>query len=174
MAQFNAVGIEGLELSFKEFAEIPDSVIEEMLDAEAKVVVAAHKRSIESLGLVGGSDDPNSGNLRDSIKAHKKAGGRGNGFRRYVLVYPTGKHHTYSGVDKTKTYANSKSGRTYTTGGGEKVATNNDVGFVHEFGAPKRNIKASQWMLKANESSADAAATAAFKVYDKWLKSKNL
>lgn len=168
MARFNADGIEGLALSFQEFAEIPDSVIEEMLDAEAEVIAAAHKRSIESLGLV------DTGALKDSIKAHKKAGGGGNGFKRYVLIYPTGKHHTYTGVEKTKTYANSKSGRTYTTGGGEKVATNSEVGFVHEFGAPRKGIKASQWMQRANESSADKAADAAMKIYDNWLKSKNL
>jgi len=174
MARFNAVGIEGLELSFQEFAEIPDSVIEEMLDAESKVIVAAHKRSIESLGLVGGPDDPNSGKLKESIEAHKKAGGKRHDFKRYVLVYPTGEHHTYTGREKTKTYANSKSGRTYTTGGGKKVSSNNEVGFIQEFGAPKRNIKASQWMQKANESSADEAAASALKVYDAWLKSKNL
>lgn len=164
MAKFNATGIEGLCLSFEEFAAIPDSVVDEMLDAEAGIVVKAHKRSIRSLGLV------DSGKLESSIKAHKKVG-RG---QRYILVYPSGAHHKYSGVEKTKVYKVSKHGRTYTTGGGIKTATSGDVGFVHEFGAPKRGIKASQWMLKANEQCADEAVGAAMTVYDEWLKSIDL
>lgn len=174
MASFNATGIEGLMLSFEQFAAIPDETIEDMLDAEAKVVVAAHKRSITTLGLVGGPEDPNRGKLLASIKAHKKAGGRNNDFQRYVLVYPTGPHHTFHRREVVKTYANSKHGRTYTVGGDDQTASANEVGFVHEFGAPKRNIKASQWMLKANESSADEAAAAAMAVYDDWLESINL
>lgn len=164
MAKFNATGIEGLELSFDEFERMPEKVIDDILDAEARVVVSAHKASISSLGLV------DSGKLRDSIKAHKKVGGG----KRYVLVYPEGTHHTYNGVKKTKAYIRSKHGRTYTYGGGTKVATNNDVGFVHEFGAPKRGIKASQWMETANQRSADEIAAAAYTVYDNWLKSINL
>ena len=147
-----------------EIAEIPENIVDEMLDAQAKVVVAAHKSSIISKGL------HKSGLLASSIKSIKKR----NGGKRYVLVYPTGDHHKYSGREKTGVYARSKSGRTYTYGGGTKTATNNDVGFVHEFGSDGRNIKASQWMKEANERSAEETTQAAFRVYDNWLKSKNL
>ena len=44
MAQFNAKGIDGLMLSLEEFAEIPDAVVEQMLEAGGDVVVAAHKQ----------------------------------------------------------------------------------------------------------------------------------
>lgn len=168
MAKFNATGIEGLMLSFEEFSEIPDEVVEEMLDAASDVVVDAHKKKIQSVGLV------DTGTLRDSIKAHKKAGGAKNGWKRYVLVYPTGKHGTYNRQEKTKAYKRSKHGRTYTVGGDVKDVTNSEVGFIHEFGAPQRGISAKQWMRDANEECADDVENAELEVYDKYLKSKNL
>lgn len=168
MAKFNAQGIDGLLLSMEEFAEIPDAVVEEMLDAGSAVAVEAHKKKIQSLGLV------DTGKLRDSIKAHKKAGGSKNEWKRHVLIYPTGKHGTRKRREVTKTYKRSRHGCTYTVGGDTKAVTNNEVGFIHEFGAPQRGIPASQWMLGANEECADAVAEAEFQVYDNYLKSKNL
>ncbi len=144
MAKFQAEGIDGLMLSLQEFQEIPDDVVEDMLEAAGDVVVDAQKKSVMALGLV------DSGRLLNSIKAHAKIG-RINGQRkRYVLVYPDGKH-------------------------GDSVdVTNNEVGFVHEFGAPKKGIPARQWMRAANEACADAMVQAEFTVYDRWLKSKDL
>lgn len=168
MARFNAQGIEGLELSLKEFAEIPDSVVEQMLDAGAEVTVSAHKQKLQALGLV------DTGQLVNSIKPLKKAGGASNGFNRYVLVYPAGKHGQYNRKKTTKTYKNSKSGRTYDVGGDVQDVTNNDIGFVYEFGAPRRGIKALQWMKTANEECAEKVTQAEFDIYDNWLKSKNL
>ena len=168
MARFNAQGIEGLELSFEEFCDIPDEVVEEMLDAGGAVAVEAQKRKIQSLGLV------DTGKLRDSIKAHKKTGGERNGWQRHLLIYPTGKHSTYHRKEVTKEYKRSKHGRTYTFGGDIKDVTNNDLGFIYEFGAPNRGIPAQQWMREANEECADEVAQAEYEVYDKFLKSKNL
>ena len=51
---------------------------------------------------------------------------------------------------------------------------NAEVGFIHEFGAPGRRIKASGWMEKANEACADEAAMAAEEVYNKFLDNNNL
>ena len=51
---------------------------------------------------------------------------------------------------------------------------NAEVGFIHEYGAPGRHIPAKNWMKAANEGCADKATDAAFEVYDKFLKSKNL
>lgn len=168
MARFNAEGIEGLELSMTDFIEIPDAVVEEMLDAGAEVAVRAQKSKIQSLGLV------DTWKLRDSIQAHKKAGGTKNGWKRYVLIYPTGKHGTRNRKKVTKEYKRSKHGRAYTVGGDTKDVTNSEVGFIHEFGAPQRGIPAQQWMESANESCADAVAAAEFEVYNQYLKSKNL
>lgn len=168
MAQFSVQGIDGLALSFQEIAQIPDSVVEEMLSAGGEVVAAAQKAEIRSLGLV------ESGRLADSIQSASKVGKRGGEQKRYVLVYPSGTHHKYTRRKKTKVYKRSRHGRTYTVGGDMKTATNAEVGFVHEFGAPHAGIPAKQWMAKANEKSAAAMVAAEVAVYDKWLKSIDL
>ena len=168
MAKFNAQGIEGLELSMKEFEEIPDDVVEEMLKAGGAVVAAAQRKKIRSLGLV------KTGKLLESIQAVSKAGGAKNGWRRHVLVYPAGKHGSRKRRTVTKAYKNSKSGRTYTYGGDVKTVTSGEVGFIQEFGAPRKGIKAKQWMRLANEESADAMVQAEFEVYDRYLTSKDL
>lgn len=173
MAKFNATGIEGLQLSMEEFAKIPDEVVEEMLEAGGKVTVEAHKRKLESLGLF----NPRSKafkHLKDSIKALSKVRTRDGERQRYVIVYPQGKHHTYNRKKVTKEYKNSKSGRTYTVGGDIKNVSAGEVGFVLEYGAPKRGIKSYQWMRKANEESADAVVAAEMEVYDRWLDSLGL
>lgn len=168
MAKFNAEGIDGLMLSLEEFSEIPDDVVEQMLDAAGEVVVAAHKKSIRSFNLV------DTEKLLGSIKAHKKVGTRNGARERYVLVYPTGKHGARKREKVTKAYKRSKHGRMYTVGGDIKDVTNSEVGFIHEFGAPKKGIKAKQWMRTANDACASEMVAAEFAVYDRWLKSKNL
>lgn len=168
MARFSASGIEGLEISFREFAEIPDEVVKEMLDAAGEVTVKAHKAKIRALKLV------DSGKLVESIKAHHKAGGAKNGWMRHVLVYPTGKHGTRRRKKVTKAYKRSKHGRTYTVGGDIKDVSNSEVGFIQEFGAPRKGIKGKNWMKLANEECADEVTRAEFAIYDRWLKEKGL
>ena len=168
MAKFNAKGIEGLELSMQEFAAIPDAVVEEMLDAAGKVVVRYHRSEISAQGLT------KSGKLLGSITAVSKAGSSKNDWKRYVLVYPKGNHHTYQSRVVTRQYARSKHGRTYTRGGGAKVVTNSEVGFIQAYGAPKKGIRATDWMNKANEKAAPAVEAAELAVYDRWLKSLDL
>ena len=168
MAKFNAKGIEGLELSMQEFAAIPDAVVEEMLDAAGKVVVRYHRSEISAQGLT------KSGKLLGSITAVSKAGSSKNDWKRYVLVSPKGNHHTYQSRVVTRQYARSKHGRTYTRGGGAKVVTNSEVGFIQAYGAPKKGILATDWMNKANEKAAPAVEAAELAVYDRWLKSLDL
>lgn len=164
MANLTFEGLDEFALSMQEIAELPDETVYEMLDAEAEIVVAAQKRKIEELGLV------KTGKLRDSIRAfHKRKGDE-----KFVSIYPYGKHGSYRRKIRTKTYKNSKHGRTYTVGGDAKETRNNELGFILEYGAPKRNIKGRQWMHLANEGAAAAAAEAAAAVYDRFLKSKNL
>ena len=168
MAKFNARGIEGLELSMAEVAEIPDEIVEEMLTAAGEVVVAAQRREITALGLV------KTGKLLGSLKAISKAGSSSNDFKRHVLVYPAGTHHKRRRRKVTKAYKRSKSGRTYTVGGDDKNVSSGEVGFILEFGAPKRGIKPRQWMKTANEKCAAAMVAAQLAVYDRWLKEKDL
>lgn len=169
MASFNMKGLNELGLSLQEILEIPDDVAYEMLEAGGEVVAQAQKRSLRALGLV------DTGKLAESIAVdRRRSARRGEIGRRYVLVLPDGRHHTYQSRVKTKTYKRSKRGRTYTTGGKRVAVSASEVGFIHEFGAPNKGIKASQWMTNANESCANETVAAELAVYDRWLKSKDL
>lgn len=85
------------------------------------------------------------GQLFNSVgKDAVKRGGAG----RYIEVYPQGKRK--NGV------------------------RNAEVGFIHEYGAPGRKIPAKNWMQQANESCSERTTEAARKVYDEYLKTKNL
>jgi hypothetical protein len=168
MATLHCEGIEGLALSLEEFQKIPDSVVEEMLQAGGKVVADAQRAELRSLGLV------HSGKLAQSIEIHLKSGGRDNGNRCHAVVYPEGSNHSYRSRVKTRAYKRSKHGRTYTVGGGRKTASNAEVGFIQNYGAPGRGIAATNWMEHANEKSADACVQAMTAVYEAWLASLDL
>ena len=51
MAEFHVTGLDELMLSMQEIAEIPDDVKDQMLDAQANVVVAAQRSSAKSYGV---------------------------------------------------------------------------------------------------------------------------
>lgn len=161
---FAVNGLDEFSLSLEEMAKLPDGVKDNMLRAGAGVLVPALKQKLEALGLV------DSKKLRDSIKAFRKI--------RYgelvYKIYPAGKRGQRKRRTVTKTYKNSKHGRTYTVGGDTVDVTNGEVGFIHEFGAGKRGIPATMWMLTTVEENAAKVEAAEAAVYDEWLKSINL
>lgn len=169
MANFNVTGIDGLELSMEDVMELPEEVLLEMLRAEGEIVADAQRRKIQSLNLV------DSGQMLESITVDKKlkSAGRYTGESiRYIDVYPRGKRKETGGSAQkaTRKFKRRRKGAT------ERVrdVTNAEVAFENEFGVPGRGIAATLWMLSANEGAADAAAEAAMKVYDRYLRSKNL
>lgn len=170
MARFNAEGIEGLALSLEEFSEIPDNVVEDILQAGADVVIEEQKRVLKAMGLY------DTKALHDSIVGYHKAGNKRDDRKRYVLVYPYGDRKAYTSRFRYKYGYKSKNrkARWYKTGGKRKITTNNDVGFIHEFGAPRRNIEAKQWMRQANINAEEDMVRAEAAVYDRWLASKDL
>ena len=171
MATFSVDGLGDFMLSMQQVAELPGEVIDEILEAGSEVVIKAQKDELLTLGLY---DNESSGpHLVDSIKLHKKLhAASAGGPNRYVLIYPTGKHGQYNRRLRTKAYKNSKHGRTYTVGGDQKATSSSEVGFIHEYGAPRRNIPAKRWMQNANEKSAAATTAAQAAVYNKFLESK--
>lgn len=171
MATFSVDGLGDFMLSMQQVAELPGEVIDEILEAGSEVVIKAQKDELLTLGLY---DNESSGpHLVDSIKLHKKLhAASAGGPSRYVLIYPTGKHGQYNRRLRTKAYKNSKHGRTYTVGGDQKATSSSEVGFIHEYGAPRRNIPAKRWMQNANEKSAAATTAAQAAVYNKFLESK--
>jgi hypothetical protein len=169
MAEFNCVGIDGLMLSMQEIMDLPDDVILKMLQAEGDVVAEAQRRQIDKLDLV------DTGQMRDSIAVDKKlrSAGRYTGQTiRYIEVYPQGDRKNADGSVKesTRKFKKRRRGETEST----RPVTNAEVAFIHEFGAPGRNIKPTMWMRTANEAAADEAVAAAMEVYDDYLKKQNL
>lgn len=120
----------------------------ELPDSVAGEMLSAEGRIVAAAQKrsIQGAGLVDSGQLVNSItvnaKVKKKSG------TRYIAVYPKGKRK------------------------GKKAASNSEVAFINEFGAPKRGIPAKQWMRTANDGCADEAVRAAEQVYDRWLKSK--
>lgn len=177
MASFDTMGLDALILDLDELSEIPENVIDDMLEAGGQVIANAHRAQLENQGLV------KSRTLKDSVAIRKKMTNANHGigsgnFRagcdtKYVLIYPEGTHHTYKAKVSTYTKMNwGRKGIAKTKGGGSKNASNQDVGFVHEFGG--HGNAATQWMREANEKHAGEAVEAEFAVFDKWHKSHNL
>ena len=144
MAELFVDGMGDVQSMFDNLHNIPDRVLEQMLDAQAEVVIKAQKQSAPI----------DSGDMSGSIKPTKV-------FRSiddmYKYIYPDGTHH----ISQNSRYRHSA--------GGSRKVTNAEVGFIHEFGAPGRNIKASQWMKKANEKSAAETTAAGQEVFDTWV-----
>lgn len=165
---FSRADLNNLILSYDELAEIPTSVVDNMLTAGAAVLVKAYKSKIKKIF------EQHSGKFLESVRFFSKLGSAKTGWKRYAVVYPYGDHGRYHRKKVVKYYKRSKHGRTYEVGGDEKIVTNNDIGFVLEFGSRTRNIRAQHWMRDANEECADKVTDAELAVYDDWLKSKNL
>ena len=164
MAMMTTSGLGELEFDLNELASMPDVVIDGMLMAGGEVIAKGHQTELQSLGLV------KTGTLKSGVRIHKK---KHTSTSHYVLVYPYGTHHTYNARTGTYTKMNwGRKGGTRTKGGGTKEATNNDVGFVHEFGG--HGNAPSQWMRAANEKNIEKAVEAEYKVYDQYLTQKGL
>jgi len=150
---------------------LPETVIEDMLMAGADVIIDSQKKKIRQMGLI------NTGQLQQSITKSKKL--QRDGMTKYVDVYPQGERKPYKRTAKEKQKAASR--RRYKKNkypqkqtGSKGMPKNNEVAFVHEFGAPRRNIPALNWMQKADKEGTDEAARQAGIVYDKFLRSNKL
>lgn len=146
MAEFGCVGLDGLMLSLQEIMEIPEDVQDEMLNAQADVVVSAQRAKVKAYGIYDGSSPVH---VASSIKKGRVKLKKGT---RVLYVSPTG---------------------TRTRGKDKKQKTRNaEIMFVNEFG--KSGQKALPAIADANEACAEETTQAAFRVYDEWLKSKDL
>lgn len=146
MAQFKVQGMEGLMLTLQEIENIPEDVQDKMLSAAADAALPILRKSIIDKGIV------RTGQLRDSLKVTHKKDKKTNKLQYFVA--PAGKRRR-EGKEK-------------------KTISNTTVGFFNEFGAPKKGIPARRWIGSVLEEIADAAAAAENRVYDEWLRSKNL
>ena len=140
MADFTFRGLDDFMLTMQEIAEIPDDVVDEMLNAQADVVAEAQKAAGRAMGV------EDTGLTLQKLKKGKVKVRKG---RRVVYIMPTGSRTR----GKTKT-------------------RNAEIAFVNEYG--KKGQKARPFIKMGNEKSAEEATAAAFRVYDRWLQSKNL
>ena len=81
MAEFGVTGLDDLMLSMQQIAEIPDDVQDEILNAQADVIVEAQKSKGHSYGV------ERTGVTLNSIKKSKPKSRKGS---RVVYVTPTG------------------------------------------------------------------------------------
>ena len=140
MAEFGVTGLDELMLSMQEIAQIPDDVVDEILNAQADVTVEAQKAAGRQMGV------EDTGITLQKLKKGRVKLRKG---QRVLYITPTGSR---------------KRGKTRTR--------NAEIEFINEFG--KKGQKARPFIKLGNEKSAEAATAAGFRVYDRWLKSKNL
>lgn len=146
MARLETNGIADLCLDLMELGDSAGKLMEEMLEAEAKVVQEAQQKTARSMGVYDSSGRNVGGHVADSItvsKTYKSADGA------VQYVYPKGSRR-----------------RKNTT------SSNSEIAFINEFG--KQGQTPRPFIRTANETSAPAAVEATEKVYDNFLKSKNL
>lgn len=140
MAEFGVTGLNELMLSMQEIAQIPDDVVDEILNAQADVTVEAQKAAGRQLGV------EDTGITLQKLKKGRVKLRKG---QRVLYITPTGSR---------------KRGKTRTR--------NAEIAFINEFG--KKGQKARPFIKLGNEKSAEAATAAGFRVYNRWLESKNL
>lgn len=168
MAKFNTTGVEGLQLSLEEVADLPEDTLRAMLMAGGEVVRAAHVKKIRELGLVDTRQLEKSITIYNKMRVNRGVGG----MERYVLVYPQGTRSKGGGAAQTTrhVYKKKRAGKTESV----HATTNGEVGFVNEYGAPRRGIAPKQWMRLANAEAEGPASEAERRVYNAWLEKKGL
>ena len=162
--------LEGLTISLSEMAQMPDETVRKILTAGSEVVIEEQKRMIKKLGIY------DTGELQKSIEPSFRRMKDKYGWSLAMIVYPYGTRKYYiSRVQHKYGYGYKfRENRHYTTGGRRKAVTNNDVGFIHEFGAPRRNIKPKQWMRQANINAEEDMVKAEAREYHRYLEEKGL
>lgn len=144
MAHLELTGLDTLINDLGALAELPDSVADGILDAEADVIVRAQREEIGrrwkgpySLGI-----------SAESIEKGKVKKGRTG---RSVTVSPQGERRR-----------------------GGKSIRNGEIAFLNEYGVPGRKIAARPAIAAANAKAEQEAAEAGERVYHDWLDSKGL
>lgn len=166
MAKLTVDGLDDLILSFQEIEEIPDDILNEMLDAEAEIVAPAIREEAAKLGMYDGYSQKENRNSRTD-----KYYWRG----PQVKSYSTGELARSVRVGKMKTQKGVRQKYIYFAGSrkrGKKTVRNSEIAFLNEYGT--RNINQRNFIWVAIKKTEDAAVKASAAVYDKWLKSKNL
>lgn len=144
MAQMSVDGLDSLIDAMAILAAIPGSVVADMLNAEADVVVQAQRSEIESKWKGPYSTGISTNSIKKGKVKKTPDGGA-------ISIYPQG-----------------------TRKRGKKKIRNGEIAFINEYGAPQRGIAARPAISTATAKSEEQAVGAGEKVYNAYLDSKNL
>lgn len=144
MAKMSVDGLGPLIDDLAALASLPDDVIDDMLNAEADVIVPAQQTEIQQQWSGSYSMDISAKSVKKG-KVKKTSSGHS------LEVYPQG-----------------------TRGRGSKRVRNAEIAFINEYGAPQRGIAARPALGDAVEKKEQAAVEAGERVYHAYLDSKNL
>ena len=144
MAHVEVTGLVGLLDDLEALAGLPDSVGEDILNAEADVIVSAQREEIGRRWR---------GRYSEGISAQsvKKGPVKRAGVGHSISVYPKG-----------------------TRKRGKKTVRNAEIAFINEYGAPGRGIAARPAIAAANAKAEQTAVEAGERVFNAYLDSKNL
>lgn len=144
MARLEFDGLDSLMTDLDSLAHLPDRVAEDMLNAEADVLVPAQRAEISSRWRGKYSEGISAKSVKKSKMKTTKDG-------RAVHIYPQG-----------------------TRKRGKKRVRNAEIAFINEYGAPKRGIAPRPAIAAANAKAEPAAVDAGERVFNAYLDSKNL
>ncbi len=137
-------GLDTLMADLDSLAHLPDRVAEDMLNAEADVLVSAQRAEISSRWRGKFSEGISAKSVKKS-KVKKTKNGRA------VHIYPQG-----------------------TRKRGKKSIRNAEIAFINEYGAPKRGITPRPAIAAANAKAEQPAVESGERVFNAYLDSKNL
>ena len=147
MARIVVDGCDALLAGLEDMADKVPELRDAILEAEADAAEPIIRQGVVVAGLV------KTGTLRDSI-GRKKMTSYG---VPVIRIGPQGEHHRY-----------------VPSAGKKGIVTSGNVGYVHEYGVPRRGIRARQWLTNAVLKAKGPAYDAADKVYDEYMKQHNL
>lgn len=131
MAEFVSQGLDSLMLDLQAVASLPEEVQDEILDAEADVVVDAQSRKILEMGIYDGSSPVH---VANSIKKNKPKTRKGH---RQIMIVSKGTRRR-----------------------GEKTTRNAEILFVNEFGKRGQKARPAVATAN-DESAAETTAAGA-------------
>lgn len=156
MGSFNFNGIDSLEMSLAQLAQLSDDEKWSILSAGAEVIRAAHETALKTAFQV------ITGALSASISVKRKTKDGG----VIAQIQPTGKHPgTGTGRRMKKEHGTRRSSGSY-------AGSNAEIAYYLEYGTPR--IAARHWMETANEEAAEEMFAAEQAAWDEHLRSLNL
>lgn len=144
MARLEINGMDALLADYKELLQLPHEVAEDILNAEADVIIPAQRAEIQRQWNGPYSEGISAKCIQKTEVKIKRDG-------YCIYVYPQGERKR-----------------------GRKRIRNGEIAFRNENGAPRRNIAARPAIATANAKAEQAAIEAGEKVYHAYLDSKGL